>query len=77
MKFQLLIENHKEEEIMKPDDDKTVRIYACGTMWHETKEEMIAFLKSILRMDEDQCAHRLVRNYLHFNRHYYYEFESK
>lgn len=58
-------------------DDKVTRIYACGTMWHETKEEMLEFLKSILRMDEDQCAHRIVRNYLRYKLPNYYEFESE
>ncbi|KAJ8967543.1 hypothetical protein NQ314_002858 [Rhamnusium bicolor] len=56
--------------------DKITRIYGCGTMWHETKEEMVEFLKSIFRMDEDQCAHRLVRNYLQYNLPSYYEFET-
>ncbi|KAI8045394.1 hypothetical protein M5D96_001574 [Drosophila gunungcola] len=36
--------------------DNITRIYSCATMWHETKDEMIEFLKSIMRMDEDQCA---------------------
>lgn len=73
----MIVEEEEELENSKQDSDSTVRIYACGTMWHETKEEMVAFLKSIIRMDEDQCAHRLVRNYLLFHKHYYYEFESK
>lgn len=46
-------------------------------MWHETKEEMVEFLKSIFRMDEDQCAHRILRNYLHYNLPNYYKFESE
>lgn len=46
-------------------------------MWHETKEEMVAFLKSIVRMDEDQCARKIARNYLHFKKDFYYEIESK
>ncbi|KAH3703118.1 hypothetical protein DPMN_078147 [Dreissena polymorpha] len=29
-------------------------IYACATMWHETKVEMIQLMKSIFRMDRDQ-----------------------
>lgn len=59
------------------DDDRITRIYACATMWHETKEEMMEFLKSIFRMDEDQCARRTVREQLGFNLPDYYEIESK
>lgn len=31
------------------DEDDVTRIYACATMWHETKEEMLQLLKSVLR----------------------------
>ncbi|KAI4461424.1 chitin synthase [Holotrichia oblita] len=58
------------------DDDRITRIYACATMWHETKEEMMEFLKSIFRMDEDQCARRTVREKLGFNLPDYYEIET-
>lgn len=55
----------------------TTRIYACGTMWHETKEEMMEFLKSIFRLDEDQCARRLVKEELGFPElSDFYELES-
>lgn len=49
-------------------------------MWHETREEMIEFLKSIFRMDEDQCARRLAQEYILHNKTRdpdFYEFESK
>lgn len=71
--------NFIDEEEQQPDSnrDNITRIYACATMWHETKEEMVAFLKSVLRLDEDQCAHRIVRNYLQYNLPNYYELESK
>ncbi|CAG9860406.1 unnamed protein product [Phyllotreta striolata] len=70
-----LVDKHDHENL-EVDSDKITRIYACGTMWHETKEEMVEFLKSILRMDEDQSAHRLVREYLEYNLPDYYEFET-
>lgn len=50
-------------------------------MWHETKDEMMEFLKSILRMDEDQCARRLAIKYIKDENddidNEYYEMESK
>lgn len=45
-------------------------------MWHETKDEMIEFLKSIMRLDEDQCARRVAQKYLRVVDPDYYEFES-
>ena len=56
--------------------DHVTRIYACATMWHENKEEMMEFLKSILRLDEDQCARRVAQKYLKVVDPDYYEFES-
>ncbi|XP_033733062.1 uncharacterized protein LOC117322317 [Pecten maximus] len=40
-----------EEEI---EDTIPPMIYACGTMWHETRQEMVQLLKSLFRMDKDQ-----------------------
>lgn len=57
--------------------DQITRIYATATMWHETEEEMIEMLKSILRMDEDQSARRVAQKYLKIVDLDYYEFESK
>lgn len=57
--------------------DNITRIYACATMWHETHEEMMEMLKSILRMDEDQCARRVAQKYLRVVDPDYYEFESR
>lgn len=50
-------------------------------MWHETKDEMMEFIKSILRLDEDQCARRLAIKYIKDENDdidsEYYEIESK
>uniref|UniRef100_T1GKX2 chitin synthase n=1 Tax=Megaselia scalaris TaxID=36166 RepID=T1GKX2_MEGSC len=65
--------------IQKPSiksSDHITRIYACATMWHETKDEMMEFLKSIMRMDEDQCARRVAQKYLRIVDPDYYEFET-
>lgn len=56
--------------------DHVTRIYACATMWHENKEEMMEFLKSILRLDSDQCARRNAQNFLKVVDPDYYEFET-
>ncbi|XP_030374775.1 chitin synthase chs-2 isoform X2 [Scaptodrosophila lebanonensis] len=56
--------------------DNITRIFSCATMWHETKDEMIEFLKSIMRMDEDQCARRVAQKYLRVLDPDYYEFET-
>lgn len=46
-------------------------------MWHETKDEMIEFLKSVVRIDEDQSARRVAQKYLGIVDPDYYEFEGK
>ncbi|CAG9760021.1 unnamed protein product [Ceutorhynchus assimilis] len=58
------------------DPDKITKVYACATMWHETPEEMMEFLKSIFRMDEDQAAHRIVKQYLQYPDEGYYDWET-
>lgn len=63
--------------LVEGSKDNIPRIYACGTMWHETKEEMMEFLKSIMRLDEDQSSRRIVRHYMGFDIPDYYELESK
>ncbi|XP_055854071.1 chitin synthase chs-2 [Episyrphus balteatus] len=58
--------------------DTIPQLIICATMWHETQEEMMEFLKSIVRLDEDQCAHRMAK--IHINKgkedEEYYELET-
>jgi chitin synthase len=56
--------------------DSITRIYACATMWHETKKEMMEMMKSLFRMDEDQSARRVAQKYLKVVDPDYYEFET-
>ena len=64
----------------KNDDfegDKITKIYACATMWHENPEEMMEMLKSLYRMDLDQCTKRIQINNTGKMDSDYYEFECK
>ena len=36
--------------------DHVTKIYACATMWHESKGEMMEMLKSLYRVDSDYSA---------------------
>ncbi|KAH9405136.1 Chitin synthase 2, partial [Tyrophagus putrescentiae] len=55
-----------------------IRIYACATVWHETADELVQMLKSIMRVDEDQASRRLAVKWLKVQEHQvdYYEFET-
>ncbi|XP_076280486.1 chitin synthase chs-2 isoform X3 [Lasioglossum baleicum] len=52
------------------------QIYACVTMWHENKEEMMALIGSILRLDTDQCAMRVTQKYYKIFIKDYYELDT-
>ncbi|KAJ9577214.1 hypothetical protein L9F63_006188, partial [Diploptera punctata] len=56
--------------------DRVRRVYACATMWHETPDEMMQMLKSIFRMDADQCARRIAQKHMKIVDPDYYEFET-
>lgn len=71
------ISEHAEETKKLNSSDQITKIYACATMWHETTEEMVQMLKSVIRMDEDQCARRNAQKYLRIVDPDYYEFEGK
>ena len=45
-------------------------------MWHETKDEMLEILKSIFRVDMDQCNRKLARKYFDVKDDDYYEWET-
>ncbi|XP_059060579.1 chitin synthase chs-2-like [Achroia grisella] len=68
-------DNDGNKDYVRPSDSIT-RIYICATMWHETKEEMMEFLKSIFRLDEDQCSQRVARKYWAIHNSDYYEMEA-
>ncbi|XP_076101725.1 chitin synthase chs-2-like [Mytilus galloprovincialis] len=64
-----------DEEIHKADD-VVPQIYACATMWHETRNEMTQLLKSIFRMDIDHSARFLAQKFYDIKDPDYYEFEA-
>lgn len=63
----------------KENDDNDIRIYACATVWHETADELLQMLKSIMRMDKDQCCRSLAVKCLQVKKRDvdFYQFESK
>ena len=51
-------------------------IYACATMWHETRQEMVQLLKSVFRLDADQMARWLAMMVYRHEDPDYYDFEG-
>lgn len=52
-----------------------IRIYACATMWHETPDEMLEMLKSVMRVDRHLSDQREARKYYKGDPTPDYEFE--
>ncbi|XP_052282932.1 chitin synthase chs-2-like [Dreissena polymorpha] len=71
-----------DDEFAEPDaeqykaDDVVPQIYACATMWHETRAEMTNLLKSIFRMDIDHSGRYLAQKFYKIRDPDYYEFEA-
>ena len=66
-------ENSVESKLKK---DVNIVIYSCATMWHETEQEMLQLLKSIMRLDIDQSARRKAQEYFGIKDPDYYEYEG-
>ncbi|KAL3836166.1 hypothetical protein ACJMK2_021608 [Sinanodonta woodiana] len=65
----------------KSQDRIPPMIYACATMWHENRREMVQLLKSLFRMDKDQFLRRnaeilsgkLDRDYYDYEAHIFFD----
>lgn len=74
--YETISEHPEDKKSTVQSTDHITKILACATMWHETTDEMIQVLKSLMRMDEDQCARRNAQKYLSVVDPDYYEFEG-
>ncbi|OTF70621.1 hypothetical protein BLA29_000372 [Euroglyphus maynei] len=67
-----------QRKTSQENDDHDIRIYACATVWHETADELLQMLKSIMRVDKDQCLRSLAVNCLQVKKRDidFYQFET-
>lgn len=55
------IEEDSIDAKINPNDDETIRIYICATMWHEDENEMFQMLKAVMRLDYEQGIRRITK----------------
>ncbi|XP_043471803.1 chitin synthase chs-2-like [Leptopilina heterotoma] len=65
----------KKDNDVKVDESLTF-IKVCATMWHETENEMNKLISSILRLDRDNCAMRVVQEHFDVRIPDYYDLEG-
>ncbi|KAL4229437.1 chitin synthase I [Mactra antiquata] len=69
-------EDVNDDNYRNPKFREIPMIYACATMWHETKYEMIQLMKSIYRMDRDQCIRKTAEELFGKEDKDFYDFEA-
>ncbi|KAL4227394.1 hypothetical protein ACF0H5_012837 [Mactra antiquata] len=73
--FRYVGEESYEEGIYSSKPNIIPQIYACATMWHETRQEMTQLLKSMFRLDYVHCASRLAQEKFRIKDPDYYDLE--
>ncbi|KAH3835621.1 hypothetical protein DPMN_108977, partial [Dreissena polymorpha] len=73
--FRYVGEESYEEGIFQSKPNVIPQIYACATMWHETRQEMTQLLKSMFRLDYGHCASRLAQEKFKIKDPDYYDLE--
>ncbi|XP_076350653.1 chitin synthase chs-2-like isoform X2 [Tachypleus tridentatus] len=73
----------EDEKLKLPEEYNTflkmgeaVKIFACATMWHETSDEMVQLLQSLMRLDKKQCTYRILMNEMAYKHRDHFEFEA-